>query len=150
MRRKFLIVASVLAALASPASTLGSPANAQQTYHMEYVMTPSRLLLHVLANNDEKNQQNCESLNGEITPEIVRRTGADLVGWSFVRSDRTFGYVTWIIEKSGLHTTFVANYFLGNCALTETRAKQKTFDGANRYAEAQAEYNRLILETLGR
>ena len=130
--------------------TIGSSVSAQQTYTVEYVVTPANVMVHVLADKDEMNRK-CETINADsTTPELVQRVGGNLVGWSFVKSASTFGYVTWITEKSGVYTTFVANYILKNCALTETRREQKTFDGSDRYAKANAEYNRLILETLGR
>lgn len=142
--------AGLLLALLAGGLTALSGANAQRTYTVDYIVTPQRLLIHALVDNEEKKRK-CDAVDAEsITPELVQRTGGLLNGWSFVSSANTFGYVTWISEKSGVHTTFIANYIYTNCAISETRREQKTFDGPNRYAEANAEYNRLMLETLGR
>jgi hypothetical protein len=120
-----------------------------KTYTVVYVVTPSNVMLHVFADGANRDKE-CKSINSDsITPELVSKTGAHLNGWSFVKSERTFGYVTWISEKSGVHTTFLANYILANCSLTETRLEQKSFDGQNRYADANGEYSRLILKVLG-
>ena len=129
--------------------TAGTAVSAQQTYTVEYVVTPANVMIHVLADKDEKNRT-CETINAASTiPELVQQVGGKLVGWSFLKSNSTFGYVTWITEKSGIHTTFIANYILKNCVLSETRRQQKSFDGSDRYARANAEYNKLIIESLG-
>lgn len=130
--------------------TVEASASAQQTYTTEYVVTPTNAMIHVLADKDEKNRK-CEAIDVDSTAlEFVQRFDGKLIGWSFVKSDKTFGYVTWIAERSGVHTTYIANYILKNCALSETRREQKTFDSANRYTEANNEYNRLILKILER
>ena len=127
-----------------------SSASARSTYTVEYVITPANVMVHALADSEEKKRK-CNAINAEsTTPELVQRLGGHIVGWAFVKSASTFGYVAWITEKSGVHTTFAANYLVKNCALSETRNELKAFDGSDRYAKANVEYNRLILDALRR
>jgi hypothetical protein len=132
-----IMCASACAAAASP------------TYSTAYVVTPSNTLVQALA--DPMNaKRKCQSIDAaSTTPEQVKQTGAMLRGWSFIESPKTFGYATWVVEKSGLHTTYIATYILRDCSLTETRSSQRTFDGPNRGKEANAAYNALITHLLG-
>lgn len=126
-------------------ATHASASPDQKTYTVAYIVTPSNVLVHALTDGANKNKK-CDRINAEsITPTLILKTGSHLSGWSFVSSKKTFGYVTWLSDRSGVHTTFIGNYILANCSLTETRIQQKSFDGVNRYADANAEYNRLIL-----
>ena len=137
----------VAAALLTAFASAAAPA---QTYTVAYVVTPSNTIVQALQDTSNAKRV-CQSIDAEsVITEAVKRTGAHILGWSFIKSAKTFGYATWITEKSGLHTTYLANYMLQNCALTETRSSQKTFDGENREARANAEYNRLILTALGK
>jgi hypothetical protein len=137
---------SIAAALTALVATTATA----QTYTTSYVVTPSNVIVQALVDSSNAKRQ-CQSVDAEsTTPSEVKRTGANILGWSFIKSPKTFGYATWIAEKSGLHTTYLAHYILRNCTLTETRSYQKTFDGKDREARANAEYNRLILMALGK
>lgn len=122
---------------------------ASPTYSTEYVVTPSNTLVQALADPTNAKRK-CQSIDAaSTTPEQVKQTGAMLRGWSFIQSATTFGYATWVVEKSGLHTTYIANYIIRDCTLTETRSSQRTFDGPNRGKQANAAYNALITHLLG-
>jgi hypothetical protein len=136
-----------LAALMGVCSCAASAA--PTTYTVQYVVTSSNTVVQALA--DPANAKHkCQTIDAaSSTPEQVKQTGAMLFGWSFIKSPKTFGYAAWVVEKSGLHTTYIANYILRDCSLTETRNSQRTFDGPNRAAEANAAYNALIMHLLG-
>jgi hypothetical protein len=128
----------------------GRAASAETLYTLTYVVMPSRMVIETLVDSANKDRK-CETVNADsTTPEQVKQTGAMLLGWSLVKSAKGIGYATWVVDKSGLHTTYVANYILSDCALTETRSSQQTFDGPDRAAEANAAYNGLVVHLLGK
>ncbi len=142
-RTLFLLALSI-----ATAGTAVVSASRYETYNIGYVVTDDNHMLQVLrpVGNDDSD---CERIDGDaITPELLDRTGGLLNGWAFVHGDNSQGYVTWVSEKSGVHTVFLANYVLRNCALSEIRYGQRTFVGDDRYEEARRAYTDLIRETL--
>lgn len=120
------------------------------TYTRTTVVDSGNRLRFVLQPSD--NTQTCARLDDAgTTPVLATRSDARIVADTYYESDGgSFGYVFWVIDRSGTHSVFRAHYYLQNCALSERRYDQAYFDGADRYLLASQQYRTTLRENLAR